>query len=48
MTGKTSRNENHKYFNEENLAFGEKENTSAPMNFAQQDDSNIFKLLINL
>ena len=44
MDWKTSRNENHKYFNEENFDLGEKENTSALMNIAQQDDSNIFKL----
>ena len=31
-------------FNEEKLDFGEKEN----MNTAQEDDSNIFKLLKNL
>ena len=27
MNWKTSRNENHKYFNEEKLSLGEKENT---------------------
>ena len=42
MNSKTSRNENHKYFNEEKLDLGEKENTSALMNIAQQGDSNIF------
>ena len=48
MNWKTSRNERHKYFNEEKLALGEKENTSALMNIAQEDDSIIFKLLKNL
>ena len=48
MNWKTSRNENHKYFNEEKLALGENENTSTLMNIAQEDDSNIFKLLKNL
>ena len=45
MNWKTSRNEKHKYFNEEKLALGEKENTSALINIAQEDDSNIFKHL---
>ena len=40
MNSKTSRNENHKYFNEEKWELGEKE--SALMNIAQQSDSNIF------
>ena len=48
MNWKTSRNENRKYFNEEKLALGEKENTSAIMNISQNDESNIFKLLKNL
>ena len=48
MNWKTSWNENHKYFNEEKLALGEKENRSTLMNIAQEDDSNIFKLLKNL
>ena len=30
------------------LDLGEKENTSAPMNIAQEDDSDILKLLKNL
>ena len=42
MNWKTSRNEKHKYFNEEKLALGERENTSTIMNIAQEDDSNIF------
>ena len=42
------RNEKHKYFNKEKLALGEKENTSALVNIAQEDDSNIFKLFKNL
>ena len=46
MNEKTSRNEKHKYFNEEKLALGE--NTGALINIAQEDDSNIFELLKNL
>ena len=45
---KTSRNEKQKYLNEEKLALGENENTSALINIAQEDDSNIFELLQNL
>ena len=45
MNRKTSRKEKHKYFNEEKLALGEKESTSALMNIAQDDDNNILKLL---
>ena len=45
---KTSRNEKQKYLNEEKLALGENENTSALINIAQEDDSNIFELLENL
>ena len=48
MNLKTSRNEKLKYFNEEKLALGEKENTSTLTNIAQEDDSNIFKLLKHL
>ena len=48
MNWKTSRNKKHKYFNKEKLALGEKENKSPLMNIAQEDDSNIFKLLKNL
>ena len=48
MNWKTSRNEKLKYFNEEKLALGEKENTSTLTNIAQEDDSNIFKLLKHL
>ena len=42
MNWKTSRNEKYKYFNEEKLAVGENENTSALMKIAWEDDSNIF------
>ena len=48
MNRKISRNEKHKYPNEEKLALGENENTSALINIAQDDHSNIFELLINL
>ena len=48
MKWETSRNEKHKLFNEEKLALGEKENTSALMNIAQEDGSNILKLFKNL
>ena len=49
MNQKISRNdEKHKYSNEEMLALGEDKNTSALINIAQGDDSNIFKLLQNL
>ena len=48
MNWKISRNEKDKYFNEEKLALGENENITAPMNIAQEDDSNIFELLQNL
>ena len=45
MHRKISRNEKHKYSNKEKLGFGKEENTSALINVAQKDDSNIFKLL---
>ena len=48
MNWKTIRNEKHKYINEEMLALGEKENASALMNIAQEDDGNILKLLEDL
>ena len=48
MNRKISWNENHKYANEEKLALGEDENTSALINIAQEDDSNIFELLKSL
>ena len=48
MNRKISRNEKHKYSKEEKLALGEKENTSALINIAQENDSNIFKLLQKL
>ena len=48
MNQKISRNEKHKYSNEENLALCEtKKNTGALINIAQESD-NIFKLLQNL
>ena len=48
MNRKISRNEKHNYSNEEKLALGENEITSALINIAQEDDSNIFELLQNL
>ena len=48
MNRKISRNEKHKYSNEEKLALGENENTSALINIAQENDSNILKLLQKL
>ena len=48
MNRKINRNEKHKYSNEKRLAFGEDENTSALINMAQEDKSNIFALLQNL
>ena len=48
MNQKISRNEKHKYSNEEKLALSEDENTSILINIAQDDDSNIFELLQNL
>ena len=48
MNRKTSRNEKHKYSNEEKLSLGEDENTSALINIAQEEDSSIFELLQNL
>ena len=48
MNQKTSRNEKHKYSNKEKLVLGEDKNTNTPINFAQEDDSNIFELLKNL
>ena len=48
MNRKISRNEKHKYSNEEKLALGKNENASALINIAQEDDSSIFKLLQNL
>ena len=46
MNWKISRNEKHNYSNEEKLTLGEDENTSALINIAQEDDSNIFELLL--
>ena len=48
MNRKISRNEKHKYSNEENLVLGENENTSTLINIAQEADSNILDLLQNL
>ena len=46
MNRKISRNEKHKYSNEEKLALGEDENTSTVViDVAQEDGSNIFELL---
>ena len=38
----------NKYSNEEKLALGKDENTTALINIAQEDGSNIFELLQNL
>ena len=46
MNQKNSRNEKHKYSNEENLALGEDENISALMNIALEDDGNVYHFLI--
>ena len=46
MNRKISTNEKYKYSNEEKLALGEEENTSALINIAQV--GNIFELLRNL
>ena len=48
MNRKISRNEKQKYSNEERLSLVEIENTSALINTAQEDGSNIFELLQNL
>ena len=48
MNWKISRNEKHKYSNKGKLALVENENTSALINIAQKNDSNIFELLQNL
>ena len=48
MNRKVSRNEKHKYSNEEKLALGEDENTSALINIDQEDDSTIVELLQNM
>ena len=45
---KITRNEKHKYSNEEKFALGEDENTSALININQDDDSNNVELLQNL
>ena len=48
MNQKNSRNEKHNYSNKENLALDEDENTSALINIAQEDGSNISELLQNV
>ena len=48
MNRKISRNEKQKYSNEERLSFVEIKNTSALINIAHEDGSNIFELLQNL
>ena len=48
MNQKINRNEKHKYSNENKLALGEDENTSALINIAQEVDSNISELLQSL
>ena len=48
MNRKISSKEKRKYSNEEKLALGEDQNTSAVINIAQEDDSNIFELLPSL
>ena len=48
MNHKISRNEKHKYSNQEKLALGENENTTTLINIAQENDSNIYELLQNL
>ena len=49
MNRKINRNEKHKYSNEEKLALGEDQNTSALINIAQEHDRNIIiELLQNL
>ena len=45
MNRKINRNEKHKYSNENKLALGEDENTSALINIAQEVDNNISELL---
>ena len=48
MNRKISRSKKRKYSNEGKLVLGEDETTSALINMAQEDDSNIFELLQNL
>ena len=48
MNQKISRNEKQKNSNEEKLVLAEEGNTSALINIAQENDSNIFELLENL
>ena len=47
MNRKMSRIENQKYSNEEKMALGEDEKTSALITIAQENNSNIFELLQN-
>ena len=48
MNRKISRNEKHIYSNEDKLALGEDQNTSALINIVQDDNRNIYELLQNL
>ena len=48
MNRKISRKEKDKYSNEEKLALGEDENTSALINIDHEDDRNVVELLQNL
>ena len=48
MNRKITRNEKHKYSNEEKMVLGEDENTSAKIYVAQEDGNNIFESLQNL
>ena len=48
MNPKISRNEKCKYSSDKKLVLVEGENTGPIINIAQEDDSNIFKLLQNL
>ena len=48
MNRKISRNEKHKYSNEEKLALSKDESTGALINIDQEDNSNILELLQNL
>ena len=47
MNRNITRNEKHKYSNEEKLALGEDKNKGGLVNIAQENDSNIFELLEN-
>ena len=47
MNRNITRNEKHKYSNEEKLVLGEDKNKSALVNIVQENDSNIFELSQN-